>query len=672
MTHSAATDLELMRATAALDADPATAARLASGVLEQAPDHATARLLLATACRKLGDANAATATLEALARAHPSALVLQLELGRAYAAAGRGAEAQAAFEQAVTLDPGLADAWRELAAQRFAEGDLHGGDAAYLHFSRLAPDPPYLIDAQVALASNRLAMADTLALQCLYTRPGDAASLHLLAKIAERRGERAALERYLHQCLEVAPGHAEARYDLARMLYEQERVDEVLPLVERLLVSEPGNVNYRCLKAQTLRLAGRSEQALALMQQTVAELSSEAQAWIVYGYLRRESGEQAEAVNAYRQALAVQPDCGEAYWALANLKTLPLTAADRAVMLELARSKTLGPSRVHIEFALGKAFEDESEFAESFDHYARGNNLRRSQRDYSAAATTDYTTQCKALYTAKFFADRSTWGVDSREPIFIVGMPRSGSTLLEQILASHSQVEGTRELPFVPAIAQALASGPDGTEARKYADQLGSLGEAHIGELAAQYLRKAQDHRPLGRPRFVDKMLGNFSHLGLIHLMFPRATIIDTRRHPLGCGFSCFKQLFARGMNFCYDLEELGQYYRDYADLLAHIDSVLPGRVYRVHYEHLVADPEGEVRRLLEHCQLLFEPGCLRFHENPRRVQTVSSEQVRRPIYAEAVDHWRHYEPWLGPMKAVLGGLASSYPSPAKQKKTAD
>jgi len=429
-----------------------------------------------------------------------------------------------------------------------------------------------------------------------------------------------------------------------------------------LLATEPEHLRYLALKALAMRLVGRGAEAISLMEGVVAAHPEDAKGWLVYGNLLREMGEQARSIQAYRQSIVAQPGFGEGYWALANLKTFCFTDADISLMREqLARSPKIGSNRKHLAFALGKAFEDAKRFGESFEHYARGNEQQRYTLDYDAAATTAYLQSSKALYTTPFYADRSSWGSEQPDPIFIVGLPRCGSTLLEQILASHSQVEGTRELPDVPAMVMELYLRAGRGDA-EYLASVASLSRAEIERMAERYLAQTRGHRPLRLPRFVDKMLGNFSHVGLIHLMFPRAAIIDARRHPMACAFSCYKQLFSRRMSFSYDLGELGSYYRDYVELMKHMDAVLPGRVHRVHYEQLVADPEGEVRRLLDYCRLPFEPGCLRFYDNPRVVQTVSSEQVRRPIYSEAVDQWRHYEPWLKPLKDALGSLADQYP----------
>jgi tetratricopeptide (TPR) repeat protein len=663
LSASASIDLELMRASMLLESDPAAAARLATGILEGAPGNEEASLLLATACRRLGDPATATAVLESLAHAHPASPVMQLELGRVHAAAGRRPEALAALQRAVELDAALLDGWRELATQRFLAGDTLAGDSAYAKYRELLPFSPELREASDALADGRLGAAEAVLRSRLQRTPGDVESLWLLAGVAVRRGDRATAERGLKDCLELAPGHAAARYDLARLFHREQRIDEALPLIERLLAVAPGNPNYVSLKAKAIRFAGRYDEAIALMRAVVAEHPRDASAWLLFGILLREVGKQADAIDAYRQALVAQPGFGEAYWSLANLKTVRLTPQDvEDMQRELACGPALGNNRMHLEFALGKALEDEGQFAASFEHYRRGNALQRGEIDHDPEATTAELRRSKAVYTPAFFVDRAAWGDQRADPIFIVGLPRSGSTLLEQILASHSHVEGTRELTYLPAVAAGLIESVEPGRGPTYPEPVAALDRREVEALAARYLALAQAERPLGRPRFVDKMLGNYTNVGLIHLMFPRAAIIDARRHPLGCGFSCYKQLFARGIEFSYDLEEFGRHYRDYVELMTHIDAVLPGRVHRVLYERVVDDPEAEVRRLLDYCGLPFEAGCLRFYDNARIVQTISSEQVRQPIYADSVEQWRHYEAWLGPLKQALGDVLDGYP----------
>jgi len=642
-----------MRASALLDSDPAAAARHASDIVAESPNHEEATLLLAAACRRLGDPAGAANVLQSLCQAHPESPVIQFELGRSYAAGGRGADALAAFTRAVELDPAFADGWREVAAQQFLAGDTLGGDAAYLRYSRLAPDPPELADARVAITDSRFDAAEAILRRHVAHASGDAVAVRMLADIAVRRGDDPAAEELLAACLEFAPGCAAARHDLAVLLCRQDRIIEALPLLERLLATEPGNPSYLSLQAQSIRLLGRGAEAIALMEGVVADHPNDPQYWMVLGTLLREMGEQARAIEAYRRSLAAQPGFGFAYWVLASLKTFRFTDEDLAAMQALlARSPAFATGRKYLEFALGKAFEDAGQFEASFAHYARGNALQRATVDYDPAATTAYLQRLKELYTARFFADRSDWGNERSDPIFIVGVPRSGSTLLEQILASHSQVEGAHELSHLPAMLRELS----------LRSSVASLDRAEIQQVAARYLAQTQALRPLKLPRFVDKMLENFIHVGLIHLMFPRAAIIDARRHPMACSLSCYKELFAQGMNFSYDLGELGRHYRDYVDFMQHMDGVLPGRVHRVHYEQLIADPEKEVRRLLEYCRLPFEAECLRFYESPRVVYTVSSEQVRQPIYSDAIDHWRQFESWLGALKEALGGYADRYP----------
>jgi hypothetical protein len=409
---------------------------------------------------------------------------------------------------------------------------------------------------------------------------------------------------------------------------------------------------------------GEYDAALALHEALLAEYPRHAKMWMSKGHVLKTAGRRDESIRAYRQSIAIAPALGEAYWSLANLKTFRFEPADLDRMrAQLARAELADEDRLHFEFALGKALEDRAEYAASFEHYARANALRRRQVVHDAAETTAHVQRTRAVCTRELFADRAGWGAPAPDPIFIVGLPRSGSTLLEQILASHSAVEGTMELPDVLGLVRELGGRRRRAERSRYPEVLATLVAPDVLALGERYLRQTQIQRKTGARHFIDKMPNNFAHVGLIHLALPNARIVDARRHPLGCGFSCFKQHFARGQAFTYDLDELGRYYRDYVELMAHYDAVLPGRVHRVHYERLVEDTEHEVRRLLEYCGLPFEQGCLDFHRNERAVRTASSEQVRQPIFREGIDHWRHYEPWLGPLKAALGPVLDAYPA---------
>jgi tetratricopeptide (TPR) repeat protein len=654
-------DLELMRASMLLETDPAAAARHASAVLANQPGHDAATLLLTTACRRLGNSSSAVGIIEALANAQPASALVQLELGRTLAAAGRSSEARAALERARELDCSLAEAWRELSEQRLLAAETASADAAYSRYRRLVIDPPDLADAYTAFDQGRMEAAEDLVRRHLQEGTNEVAAFTLLAAIALRRGDDLAEEAALNQVLVQAPCDAAAREQLVRLMIRQGRTEQALPSIERLLAPDPRNSGYLILKVLALQLAERHAEGLAIITELIGQHPDDADFWLLAGNQQRYIGHRREATEAYLRAIALRPGHGMAYWALSNFETSQFSLTDiENMQRQLELVSPIGPDRTGLEFSLGRALEDGAEFAAAFEHYARGNRLARTAFDYHPNAMKAFVGRFKNTFTRRLFADRAAWGHAARDPIFIVGLPRSGSTLLEQILASHSSVEGTRELAYVPAIARELA-GPPETAAR-YPQNLASLGEAQVEALAARYLASAQKHRPLTRPRFVDKMHGNFASLGLIHLMFPQAAIIDCRRHPMACGFACYKQLFNPGMNFAYDLNELGLYYRDYVELMEHIGTVLPGRVYRLHYERLVSDTEDEVRRVLDYCGLPFETQCLRFYENRRVAQTISSEQVRQPIYTAGLEQWRHFEPWLDPLKVALQDLVDDYP----------
>jgi len=664
----AAIDLRLMRVAALLDSDPPAAAREAAEFLKAHPGHPAATLLLGTAHRSCGDPQAAAAVFARLAAAQPDSALIQMELGRTLAAQGRDTDALTALTRAVELEPDLAEAWRELSATHAARGDTAACDVAYAHFNRLALPSQHLAEAGVALANNRLAAAESLLRRQLAHSPQDVAAMRMLAQIAAEREDYAQAERLLQECLKLAPGYSQARFDLARILHSQQKAAPILPLLERLLALEPQSLRYRTLQAAAYNLLGQNERSTQILSGLLAEFPGNELVWLYYGHALRTAGHLDQAIVAYRKSTDLQPGFGEAWFSLANLKTLRFSAGDVAAMqAQLAREDLKDNDRLQFEFALGKALEDAGEFAASFAHYARGNALRRAAVVYDPDSVTRLVQRTQTLYTQEFFSARAGFGSQAPDPIFIVGLPRSGSTLIEQILASHSQVEGTRELPDVPGFALELGALERAGVPPAYPQSVARLTQTQVTSLGERYLAQTRPHRLLGRPRFIDKMPINFFHIGLIHLMLPNARIIDARRSPLACCFSNFKQHFQTGLWFSYSLEDIGHYYRDYARLMAHFDAVLPGRIHRVGYEDLVADLEGEVRRLLEYCGLPFEEQCLRFHETRRVVQTASSEQVRRPLYAEGIDQWRNFEPWLGPLKDALGDVARAEP-PARTR----
>ncbi len=594
---------------------------------------------------------------------HPEALWL---LGAALRGQGRGPEAIAALRQATTLDPARPEAWRDLADELILAGDAAGADAAYARQIKASVRDPVLIDAAGALCDNRLAVAERILRGFLKAHPTDVAAIRMLAETGTRLGRYEDAEHLLERCLELAPGFTAARHNYAVVLYRQSKGAEAVAQAERLLAEEPRNPSYRALKAAALGRVGDYAQAIEDYEAVLKDHPAQPKAWMSYGHALKTVGRGADSIAAYRQSITLLPGLGEAYWSLANLKTFRFSPAEVDQMrTQLDRADLGDEDRLHLHFALGKALEDDAFFEDSFAHYLKANALRRAAMDYDPEETSRHLSRSKAVFTPAFFAARTGAGCDAPDPIFILGLPRAGSTLIEQILASHSAVEGTMELPDIIALAKRLDGRRRRDDPSRYPEALADLDAADLRALGEEFLERTRVQRKLGRPLFIDKMPNNFAHVGLIHLILPNAKVIDARRHPLGCGFSCFKQHFARGQGFTYDLADLGRYYSDYVELMAHFDEVLPGRVHRVIYEELVREPEAEVRRLLDYCGLGFEDPCLRFYENDRAVRTASSEQVRSPIFTDALDHWRRFEPWLGPLKAALGPHLEAYPSVA-------
>ncbi|MDB6107322.1 MAG: hypothetical protein JWO52_7321 [Gammaproteobacteria bacterium] len=661
-----AVDMKLMRVAALLDSDPRAAAREAAEILREHPGHPVATLLLGTARRSTGDPGAEAAFVE-LAAVQPDSALAHFELGRTLLSQGRDADALAALTRAVELEPNLAESWRELAAVHAARGDIKSCDFAYENYVRLAAPEQRHSEAAAALATFRLDTADSLLRRHLGREPQDVAAMRMLARVAIEREDYVEAERLLEECLQLAPGYTAARLDLAKTFFTQQKADPMLPLLERLLALHPDDVALQSLQASAYSLVGYNDRAIEILSNLVAQNPKHEYVRLSYGHALRVAGRFTEAVAAYRQSAEIRAEFGEAWFSLANLKTFRFTSEDIAAMkAQVARPDLDKEDRLQFEFALGKALEDAADYAASFEHYSRGNALRRAAVVYMSDSNTRLLQQTTTLYTREFLSARKGFGYPAADPIFIVGLPRAGSTLIEQILASHSQVEGTRELPDVPGFALELGSLERAGKPAAYPQSVARLSRRELAVLGERYLAQTRPHRLRRTPYFIDKMPSNFFHVGLIHLILPNARIIDARRSPLGCCFSNFKQHFQAGLWFSYDLEDIGCYYRDYVRLMAHFDAVLPGRIHRVYYENLVADLEGEVRRLLDYCGLPFEEQCLRFHETRRVVQTASSEQVRRPLYTEGVDQWRNYEPWLGRLKDALGDVVQLYPAPAR------
>lgn len=660
---TAGLDEALAHATRLLETQPALAGEQAREIITAVGEHPMAVLILAVSHRLQGQLPPALEALRPLVASQPNWALAHYELGIALGLAGDTAGAIAALRRATWLKPGLPQAWRALGDQLAAAGELEAADEAYASHVRFSTRDPRLLAAASALHANELPRAEALLREHLAAAPTDVAALRMMAELAARIGRQEDAERLLERCLELAPGFQAARQNYALVLHRGNKPREALAQIDTLLAADPRNPNYRNLKAVVLCRTGDYEQAIALYDGILREHPGQAKIWLSQGHALKTAGHTDRAIAAYRRSLAVDPSCGEVWWSLANLKTFKFSDADVAAMqAQLARPGLSTEDVQHLHFALGKALEDRADYAASFGHYGQGNALRRAQLHYSADDTTARVEKIERTYTPAFFAARAGAGAAAPDPIFVLGLPRAGSTLVEQILSSHSAVEGTMELPEVISITRELRKLGEAGQSLPYHDVLASLDPARLRELGEQYLEHTRIQRKTGAPFFIDKMPNNFMHIGLIHLMLPNARIIDARRHPLACCFSGFKQHFARGQAFTYSLADIGRYYADYVRLMAHYDAVLPGRVHRVFYESMVDDTEAEVRRLLDYCGLPFEEGCLRFFENKRPVRTASSEQVRQPIYRDGVDHWRHFEPWLGPLKDALGPVLTAYP----------
>jgi len=539
------------------------------------------------------------------------------------------------------------------------EAEADAADAAALDS---AAHDPLLREAGLALASGRFQEAERLLRPRLHARDDDVAAILMLGEIALALGLAGEAEKLVRRAIGLAPGCAEARLRLATILVQQNEIAQSIEALDAILARQPDHFDARLAKAATLGQLGHYGEAAALLEAMLPAFPDRAALWLAYGNVLKTLGRAVESVAAYRRAIAGDPGAGEAYWSLANVKTGALDGSDLPAMESALRAARDDMQKLLLHFALGTALEEAGDYSASFAHYAEGNRLRRAQLPWSAEASQEEIGRTKVLFTAAFMAEREGQGCDAPDPIFILGLPRAGSTLIEQILASHSMVEGTSELPVVPMLIQKLLGESWRDPGARYPELLTGLGPARLRALGQECIEASRLYRHTDRPFYIDKLPNNWLNIGFIRLILPKARIIDARRHPLDCCVSNFKQYFARGQAFSYGLRDLGLYYRDYLDLLDHFDDLAGGRVHRVVHEQLVAEPEAEIRRLLNGLELPFEESSLRFHENARAVRTASAEQVRRPISRAALGRWQNFEPWLGPLKDALGPAIDAYP----------
>ena len=633
----------------------------AQALLRDLPENRDLLLIAAVSQRFLMRLPEALEMLERLERLQPRFSLMHQERGLCYVALKHAPRAIDALLRAVNINPALPMSWRMLEGVYRISGDTQNAATAGAHIATLARLPSEVVAATSLFSDGDLAPAEQM-IRAFLLRHGDhPEAIRLLARIGLAHDVLDDAELLLEAVLTLAPDYRAARYDYADTLVKRHKYAPAREQVEQLLALEPRNPDYRSLSATIAVGLGEHDKAIALYRDMLADApgSPDVNLWLAHAL--KTVGRVREAVDAYRAAAAAKPDFGDAYWSLANLKTYRFTNEE----MDQMRSAEAAPStqtadRYHLCFALGKALEDRGETAESWHYYARGNALKRSESRYRPEILETNTRKQIEICNRDFFARRSGWGCPQPDPIFILGLPRSGSTLLEQILASHSRVEGTQELADIQRIVLELQGREPDLDDPRYPAALTDLSRDDFARLGERYLSDTLVYRS-NKPFFIDKMPNNFRHIGLIHLMLPNARIIDARREPMSCCFSNLKQLFANGQEFTYSIEDIARYYRTYLDLMRHWDEALPGRVLRVHHEDVVADLEGSVRRMLDHCGLDFEPACLDFHQNRRSVRTPSSEQVRRPIFRDGLDQWKAYEPWLHPLRDALGDALTRY-----------
>ena len=619
-------------------------------------DHRDALYVLAVAQRYGKHLAEALVTCARLLRVDPAYGRAYQEQGHCLRAAGRDDEALEAYQNATQHNVSLLASWRALAEYHARAGRGEAAKFARGQCAYLESLPPELQAVISFIQEKRLVKAERLCRAFLQKHRHHTEAMRLLAEIGTKFNSYDEAEFLLESCVVIEPDNTNAHYDYVNVLHKRQKFADALTQATALRGKAPDRPQFDLLYATQNLAVGNFDEALAIYTRQLRQMPDNPSLHLTQGHALKTIGRQGEAIAAYSEAYRLRPDFGDAYWSLANLKTYRF---DDGVIAQMAACEaapgTALADRYHLCFALGKALEDKGEYGPSFTYYERGNRLKRDEVQYDWRKLHAEMDLQAAHCTRDLFARLAGAGHAAADPIFIVGLPRAGSTLLEQILSSHSMVEGTMELPNILALAHKLDGRRRIDEEARYPANLGELSAEELTAFGAQYIRDTAIHRKDGTPFFIDKMPNNFRHIGLIHLILPNAKIIDARRGAMGCCFSGFKQLFAEGQEFTYGLEEVGRYYRDYVALMDHWDSVLPGKVLRVRYEDVVADLEPQVARILDYCGLPFEDACLRFHESTRAVRTASSEQVRKPIFTSGVDQWEHFSTYLDPLRAVLG-----------------
>jgi len=642
----------------------------ATPLLARHPENRDLLLIAAMALRHLRRTDDALAMLNRLAALQPRYSLMLQERGLCHVAQRDAPRAIAALQEAVAVNPALPIAWRMLDGLWRMTGDTANAAIAASHCRHLASLPPPVLHAKTLFGDGEADLAEMIVRDFLLKFGDHPEAMRLLAQIGFMRGVFDDAELLYGGVLALVPDHHDARAEYVETLIERHKFAQARDALAPLLARDPGNSTYRAHAATIAVGLGDHDTAIALYHALLAEISDDtfnadlarADLSLWLGHALKTIGQVPEAIAAYRASIVAAPAYGDAWWSLANLKTYRFTDDEIAAIAGAEADPATTPlNRINLGFALGKALEDRGDHAGSWAAYVRSNAAKRAESSYSGEVFELNTRQQKSVCTPAFFAARAGWGDPSPDPIFVLGLPRSGSTLIEQILASHSQVEGTQELPDIQRIVHELQGRDMDLDNPRYPGVLPELDAATIRQFGERFIADTRIHRTLGRAYFIDKMPNNFRHIGLIHLILPNATIIDARRNPMDCCFSNFKQLFARGQEFTYGIEDIARYYRTYLELMRHWNAVLPGRVLQVNNEDLIDDPAGQIRRLLDHCRLPFEDACLNFHANTRSVRTPSSEQVRRPVNRDGIGQWKPYAAWLGPLQDALGDAIETW-----------
>ena len=630
-------------------------------LLADDPENADALYMAAVCYRytsKFDQAQDCLDTLKSLP--HDRGRVYQ-EQGHLHAARNQPHKALAAFANACQLNPVLLASWQKQQQLLQAMNRPTEAQQAQAQVQRIQALPKALVAVTDLIAQGKLLKAESLCRKFLQANPAHVEAMRLLAELAVQFGVLEDAEYLLESAAEFEPGNIQVKMDFIGVLRQRQKFARALAAAESLYREQPHNPQLQSLYAIEKMQMGDYTGALALFDDVLATLPGDATTLTSKGHALKTCGNQKEAIQSYRSAIASNPWHGDAYYALSNLKTYRFSQEDIKEMLALEQREELAPaSNVHIAFALGKAFEDEQDYARAYQFYSQGNRLKRQQSRYDPDKMSEDLLAQRRYFTREVLDNRAGAGFPAPDPIFIVGLPRAGSTLLEQILSSHSQVDGTLELPNILSTAQKLRRQGRESDDKPYPDLLQDFTDEQLQSLGRQYIEETRIHRQ-GAPFFIDKMPNNFRHIGLIKLILPNAKIIDARRHPMACCFSGFKQLFAEGQEFSYDLIDIGRYYNDYVALMEHWDDVSPGSILRVYYESVVDDLETQVKRVLDYCGLPFEQACLSFYDTERPVRTASSEQVRQPIYSSGVEQWTHYRPFLAELQQTLRASLEHY-----------